>query len=271
MVSIETRAKAANDVLKAVSRVTEKIQTIFPEALQYYEFFARNTCVGFPCASSSSGITFQNKGPLFPRMYNPQSAPFFLIPLYEEDSTLGHEWAQICNISAHAAYIQQLHGCIMYQKYQDTETVLGVSILHELYHAVRATQENRAWQYPAQDQSKSEATLDEEGDAYSFQGRIVKALNPNAYNEIIEHHIRYMEERIPVSQRAVNCPIIPLPLFSSQMDVLYGAAESQQQSYARHNDFIIMSYLTAFKRWLSEEDRVRAWRTFLLAIYARNL
>lgn len=272
MLSIEIREQAANEAFKAVFHVAELVQDSFPMVTQYYEYFVRRTRVAFPNTSSPSKLSFDDYGPLLPSKYDPVVKPLFLISLYEEDAQCGQSWERLYIPHAHAGYNQFIHACIVQQCNQDdTRIVLGVSILHELYHAVQATEEGREGTISFQKQKFSNPILDEERGAYDFQRNVVRALNPDAYDKIIERHIRYLEERIPASKRRVDCPIIPLPLCAPQMDAIYGPAKSQKQSHARHGDFVIMSYLTAFERWLSKKDVIRAWRAYLLALYEELL
>lgn len=272
MISIKDREQAANDALKAVSYVAERVQDLCPNAAEYYKYFIRRTRVAFPNTSNPSKLSFDDCGPLFPSKYVPVAKPLFLISLYEEDAQCGQSWERLYNPHAHAGYNQLIHACIVQQCNQDdTRIVLGISILHELYHAVQATEEGREGTIPLGKQKFSNPILDEERGAYDFQRNVVRALNPDAYDKIIERHIHYLEERIPVSKREVDCPIIPLPLCAPQMDAIYGPAKSQKQSHARHGDFVIMAYLTAFERWLSKKDVIRAWRVYLLALYEELL
>jgi hypothetical protein len=266
MISLEQRGQFINDTFRSLHAVCQHVYPAVPQVITYFNMFAQEARAFFPGVSVQGEISGNDYGPIYASAHTNPPQPLLFVPLYQEDAALGMYWRQLCEQNSSACYCQQGHMLVDYPERLDTPTKHAFAVLHELFHAYRAVCERRAGQ-PRIGGHMSDTALDEESAAHLFEGQLMRAFNPQAFQRALENQIWWLEQNIWPHRRGVGCPILVNPNQSTELDAIFGPTVEQRFRNTRHSHFAMVVYMYAFARWLPPDEAAAARRDFLRRFY----
>ena len=180
-----------------------------------------------------------------------------LIPLLEQDKTVGEKWREVFQSDAVANFLPDIQGIAVKEYIPYSSLGRSLAVLHEAFHARAFLQD------PYEIQSDQEYCK-EEVQAHMFQHKLMAKLGGEKYQKLLDKEV----ERITASEKLNG--VIPFPTDYAELSEVLG----HQPASVEEKRFIANSFWTnsvfVFLERSFPKEAAELKSGFIMALFARN-